>query len=95
MLDTILITLSPLITSALTGWVKGLPMFSNLSDAARTPVIRLLAAGISLAQALLTLWITGNADAGALDVAVNAFVLSLLSWLGSLGIFHAFFQKKD
>lgn len=85
---------SPFVISALTGWIKGWTPFANLSDAARPAVVRALAALVSFAYVVVGMWITGNVDANALSTALTALVLAIVPWLGSLGVFHAFFQKK-
>ena len=87
--------LAPFITSAITGWVKGLPAFSSLSDEARTPAVRVLAAVVSLVYAFVTLWVTGHIDEGAVVVASNVLLEALLGWLGSIGLFHVAFAKKQ
>lgn len=91
-MSALIISLSPFITSALTGWLKGLPPFAGLSDNARPTVIRLLAALVSLVYVVAGMYITGNMSADVLANALNAFIFAMLAWLGSLGIFHAFFQ---
>lgn len=90
----ILYALSPMVVSALTGALKNLPAFTSLSDVARTPAIRVLAALIAVVYSLATLWVTGNLDQGAFLVAVNTLIEAFIAWIGSLGVFHAFFQKK-
>jgi hypothetical protein len=85
---------SPFIISALTGWIKGWTPFANLSDTARPAIIRVLAAVISFGYVLFGFWITGNVDSNVLGVSLQALILAVVPWLGSLGVFHAFFQKK-
>lgn len=93
-MNSILLALSPFITSALTGALKNVGPFANLSDNARPAVIRLLAAVIALAYAIAGVWISGAAGQDSLGVAVTAFIDALVVWLGSLGVFHAWFAKK-
>lgn len=92
-MSALIVALSPFITSALTGWIKGWAPFATLTDAARTPVIRFLAAFIALVYVVAGMWVTGSFSADALTNAVNAVIFALLAFLGSLGVFHAFFQK--
>lgn len=92
-MSALIIALSPAITSALTGWIKTWRPFAALTDQARTPVIRLLGAFIALVYVVLGMWVTGSITPDAAADAVNAVIFALLAWLGSLGIFHAFFQK--
>lgn len=89
-----IIAASPFITSALTGLIKKLPLFSSLSDSARTPLVRALAALIAVVYILVGFWMTGQLDQNLFGAAVQTFVFALLAWLSSLGIFHAFFQKN-
>lgn len=92
-MSALIILLSPAITSALTGLIKLLPPFAKLTDQARTPIIRVLGAFIALAYVVAGMYITGSVSPDALANAVNAVIFAALAWLGSLGIFHAFFQK--
>lgn len=91
-MSALLIALAPFITSGIVGFVKNLPPFASLG-ASRTPAVRLLAAGVSVVYILAGLWVTGAYDPNSLSAAIQLFDFSLLSWLGSLGIFHAFFQN--
>lgn len=93
MFSTLVIAASPFITSTLTGLMKRIPAFTSLSDQARTPLVRLLAAFVAVVYVMLGMYVTGSITPDVLSNVVNAFVLALLAWLGSLGIFHAFFQK--
>jgi hypothetical protein len=92
-MSALIIAFSPFITSALTGWLKGLPAFTTLTDNARPTVVRLLAAAVALAYVLAGMYVTGSITPDVLSNALNAFIFALLAWLGSLGIFHTFFQK--
>lgn len=92
-MTALIIGLSPFVVSALTGLFKQLKTFTYLSDAARTPAVRLLAAAISLVYVFLGFWVSGVLDPSALGVAVQTLLFALLAWLGSLGVFHAWFQK--
>lgn len=90
---TFILAISPFIVSALTGWIKTFPSFTNLSDSSRVPAVRALAAFISLAYTVIGFWINGGVDSSALMTVFAAFGYALVSWLGSLGVFHAFFAK--
>lgn len=92
-MSALIIALSPAIVSALTGWIKGWTPFSSLTSAARTPVVRVLAALVALVYVILGMYVTGSIMPDVLGNALNVFIFALLAWLGSLGIFHAFFQK--
>lgn len=89
----LLLAFSPFITSALTGLVKGLPPFASLSYSSRPTIVRLIAALIAVGYMLLSFYVTGNLDSTAFGIAVQTALFALLTWLGSLGVFHAFFQK--
>ncbi len=91
---SLLLALSPFIVSAVTGWLKSLPPFTSLMDAARTPAVRVLAAVLAVVYVLLGAWMTGNVDGAVLSTSLTGLEAALLAWLGSLGLFHAFFQKK-
>lgn len=40
------------------------------------------------------MYMTGNVDPNTLSTALQAFALAVVPWLGSMGVFHAFFQSK-
>lgn len=91
----LLLAVSPAIVSGLTALLKRLPVFSNLSDEARVPAVRALAAFISLAYVVVGFWIAPESlDENVLSAAVEAFLGALYVWLASLGLFHGFFTKK-
>lgn len=92
-MSALIIALSPAITSALVGWIKTWRPFTSLTDNARTPVIRLLGAFVALVYIVLGMWVTGSITPDLLADAINTLIFAGLAWLGSLGIFHAFFQK--
>lgn len=94
MLVSLVLLFSPAITSALTGLFKMLPAFSNLSDSSRTTRVRLLGAVIALVYMFAGFWVSGTLDPTALGAAVQTVLFALLAWLGSLGIFHAWFADK-
>lgn len=85
---------SPFVISALTGWIKSWTPFTALSDVARTPAVRALAAFISFLYVIATMWVTGTVDSNILGMALQGLLLAIVPWLGSLGVFHAFFQPK-
>lgn len=89
----LILAFSPFVVAALTGLVKMLPLFASLSDAARKPGVRVLAAALSLLYVLFSAWITGSLNGDILYVSVQTLAVALMAWLGSLGVFHAFFQK--
>jgi hypothetical protein len=92
-MESLLLMLSPFVVTALTGLIKSLPAFSNLADQARTPAVRVVAAGVTLLYVALGAWITGNVDSAALSTGVGGMETAVVVWVGSLGVFHAFFQK--
>lgn len=89
----LILAFSPFVVSGATGLLKMLPPFTKLSDAARTPGVRVLAAVLAFIYVLFSAYITGSLNADALTLSVQTLALSLMAWLGSLGVFHAFFQK--
>lgn len=89
-MNQIVLLFAPAVVSFLTQWIKKLPLFTNLSDPAQTPAIRILAAVIAVAYVVLGAWMTGIVDSGILSMAVQTLGYSVVAWLGSLGIFHAF-----
>lgn len=93
-MGSLILAIAPFITSALTGLFKKLPLFANLG-ASHVAAVRLLAAVIALVYTFFGFWISGTLNGDMLNVAINAVLVSIVPWLGSLGIFHAFFQKKE
>lgn len=92
-MTALVIALSPFLSSAITGFLKMLPPFASLSQEARTPIIRVLGAIVSLVYVVVGMWITGGYSQDTITNEINTLVFALMSWLGSLGVFHAFFQK--
>lgn len=91
MLTSLLTLGTPFIISGLIQLIKKLPAFDSLSDAARTPAIRLLGALVSLAYVVFTLWVSpASLDANALGASVQLAGLTFFAWLTSLGLFHGF-----
>lgn len=86
---SLIAVVAPVVTSSLTNLFKKLPTFASLSDASRTPGIRLLAALISLIAVLLAEWMAGSFDANILVVAIQTVLLTAATWFASLGIFHS------
>lgn len=84
---------SPFVISAITGLIKMFPPITALADVARTPIVRALAALISFAYVIATMYITGTVDSSLLSTALTALLVGIAPWLGSMGVFHAFFQK--
>lgn len=93
---TLLIALagSPFVVSALTGWIKGWTPFASLTDAARPTIVRALAAVLAFVYVVASMWFTGNVSPDVLNTAITALCLGVAPWLGSIGVFHAFFQQK-
>jgi hypothetical protein len=90
---SVILVLVPSITTALTGLFKQLPTFESLSDSARTPAVRALAAFIALVIVLFSEWMSGSFDAGIISATVQTFFLTFGTWVASLGIFHGVFEK--
>lgn len=93
-METLIVALSPFITNALTGWMKSWSPFSGLTDEARKPVVRFLAAVLSLAYVMGGAWVTGNVEGSMLSVSFQGVVVAFVAWLGSIGSYSAFFHKK-
>lgn len=79
----------PSIVSILTGLLKRLPRYAQLSDSARTPAIRFLAAIIALAAVLIGEYMAGSFDTNILYASIQTVLLTAVTWFASLGIFHS------
>lgn len=90
----LLAVLVPSLVSALTGWLKSLPTFAEMSSSDRPFYVRLLAAGLAFVLVILTQWTTGTFDANIIATALQTVALTAGAWVASLGIFHGIFQKK-
>jgi hypothetical protein len=49
---------------------------------------------VSLVYVLLGAWMTGNVDGSVISVSLSGFGVALVAWLGSMGLFHAFFARS-
>lgn len=79
----------PAFVTFLTNLLKKLPTYTSLSDAARTPAVRFLAALISLVVVLITEWMAGAFDSGIISVSIQTVFFAFATWVASMGIFHS------
>lgn len=94
MLTAIILAVTPFLVNAITGFVKMLPTFADLRGS-RKPVIRAIAAFVSLAYVALGLWLEpGSVSDDMLTTAIGTAGLAFITWLSSLGSYHAFFDKN-
>lgn len=89
-MDSFIIVLTPFIISAVTGAIKMLPPIQSLTDSAQTPVIRAIAALVSILYVVLTFWLTGSFDSTTFSTALVVVGASFMAWLSSLGFVHGF-----
>ncbi|OGG65163.1 hypothetical protein A2Z56_02635 [Candidatus Kaiserbacteria bacterium RIFCSPHIGHO2_12_45_16] len=95
MLTALLISVTPFLVNAVTGLIKMLPSFASLRES-RRPIIRLVAALASFGYVGLGLWIEPDLVSGdTLNAVIGTFGLTFITWLSSLGSYHAFFNKKE
>lgn len=95
MFATLILTLTPFLLNAVTGLIKTLPTFETLKYGTRRPILRLLAAGVSLVYVSLGLWLApGSVSPDALTTVFTTVGLAFLAWLSSLGSYAAFFSKS-
>lgn len=88
MLDALLLTITPIITSMIVDLSKKVPTFNNLIDGNRPAYLRVFAYGVTLALVLVQGWATGALDNANLNTAISAFLESIIFFLGSQGIYH-------
>lgn len=83
-MNPIILALAPIIVSLLTGALKRLPLFSDMTDSWRTGAIRFLAVALSFISALLGAWVSGTeVDA----TSIQTFADALVVFLGSTGAY--------
>lgn len=93
LIASLIAVIAPALVTAFTGLFKSLPNFSTMSDATRTPAVRLIAAVLALLAVLLGEWVAGAFDSNILTVATQTVLMAFATWAASLGIFHGVFQK--
>lgn len=94
MLTAIIFGITPFLVNAITGIIKSLPTFSDLI-VSRKPVVRTIAAVVSLVYVSLGLWLEpGSVSDDAITTATGTVGLAFVTWLSSLGSYHAFFDKN-
>ena len=95
MLTPILVALTPFIVNFVTNLIKKLPTFAELR-VSRRPVIRLLAGIVSFLVVTLGMWVNpGSVSEDVLATVSINVILSFGAWIGSIGTYHAFFEKKS
>jgi hypothetical protein len=90
--EAIALVVNPFIVSGLIGLLKKLIPADKLNDAGYTAGVRLLGAFISLLYILLGMYATHTYDTSGLSNALNAFELTFVTWVSSLGIYHGIWQ---
>ena len=93
MITALILASTPFIVNAMTGLIKMLPTFADMR-ASRKPVIRVVAAVVSLAYVSFGLWLEpGSVSSDMITTAVSTLGLAFVAWLSSLGSYAAFFSK--
>lgn len=88
MLEAILLTITPVLTSYVVDLFKKVPTFNSLVSSNRPAFLRLLAYALSLFFVLLQGWMTGALDNANLNTAISALLESFIFFLGSLGVYQ-------
>lgn len=87
------VAISPAIISALTGAIKQFPTFSE-ARASRRPLIRALAAFVSLMYIMIGYWLYGgDVDGMQVTELLGTIAASFVAWLASLGFYHGVVKK--
>lgn len=93
MLTTLFLAISPFVVNAITGIVKNLPSFEEVR-LSRKPAVRMLAGFVSLVYVAVALWLAPDTVSDSmLSTALTTFGVAFVTWLSSLGSYHAFFDK--
>jgi hypothetical protein len=84
---------TPAIISTVTGLIKTLPTFEE-AKTHRRPLIRFLAAAVSLVYIIILFWMTGgDVDTVQIGELLTVMVGSFIAWLSSLGWYHGLLKE--